>query len=53
MIVLIVVLVLIFGIGGGWYGHNQWGATNAYAGPGIGFGTIVIILLALYLLHVI
>jgi hypothetical protein len=53
MIVLIVVLVLLFGFGGGYWGHSRWGATNGFAGPEIGLGTILVILLVLYLLHVI
>ena len=53
MLFLIIVLVLIFGVGGGYWGHTQWGANNGYAGPGIGIGTVLVILLILYLLHVI
>ena len=53
MIIIIILVVLIFGLGGGYWGHSRWGETNSYAGPGIGIGTILIILLALYLLHVI
>jgi hypothetical protein len=52
-IILILVLVLLFAGGFGYWGHNQWGATNGYAGPGIGLGTILVILLVLYLFHVI
>jgi hypothetical protein len=52
-ILLIVVLVLLFGGGFGYWGHSRWGATNDLAGPGIGLGTILVILLVLYLLHVI
>jgi len=53
MILLVIVLVLVFGLGGGYWGHAQWGANNAYAGPGIGLGGIFLALLFLYLLHVI
>ena len=53
MIILVVILVLVFGGGFGWYGHNQWGANQPYAGPGIGLGAILVILLVLYLLHII
>ncbi len=49
MVLLIIVLVLLFGFGGGYWGHTQWGATNGFAGPGIGLGTILIILLICYL----
>ena len=52
-IILIILVVLIFGGGLGFWWHNQYGATNGYAGPGIGFGTILVILLVLFLLHVI
>jgi hypothetical protein len=47
LILLIVVLLLVFGGGGGYYAHNAWGG---YAGPGIGIGTILIILLVVFLL---
>jgi hypothetical protein len=52
-ILLIVVLVVVFGGFGGWYGHNQWGSSQPYAGPGFGIGTILILLLVLYMIHVI
>jgi TRAP-type C4-dicarboxylate transport system permease small subunit len=45
MIILIIIIVLVFGVGGGYLGHNRWGSTNQYAGPGIGIGTILVILL--------
>jgi hypothetical protein len=50
MILLIIILVLLFGGGFGYWGHNQYGG---YAGPGIGIGTVLAILLVLYLLHII
>ena len=53
MILLIVVVVLIFGLGGGYWGHTQYGASNTFAGPGIGIGTILVILLLLFLFHII
>lgn len=53
MILLIIVLVVFFGLGSGFWGHSQWGANNGYAGPGIGLGTILVLLLLLYLLHII
>jgi len=46
-IILIVVLVLLLGGGGGYYGHSRWGYGG---GAGIGLGTILLILLAAYLL---
>jgi hypothetical protein len=52
-ILLIVVLVVLFGGGLGFYGHRTWGSGQPYAGPGIGFGTILVLLLVLYLLHII
>jgi hypothetical protein len=39
MLFLIIVLVLLFGFGGGYYGHTRWGG---YGGPGLGLGTILI-----------
>jgi hypothetical protein len=53
LLLLIIVLLLIFGVGSGYWGHSQWGASNGLAGPGIGLGTILLILLILYLLRVI
>jgi hypothetical protein len=53
MIVLIIVLILLFGGGFGYWGHSQWGGSYGYAGPSIGIGTILVLLLVLYLLHVI
>jgi hypothetical protein len=51
-IVLIIVLILVFGCGFGYFGHRQWGANNGMAGPGIGIGTILLILLVCWLLGV-
>lgn len=49
MLLLIIVLVLLFGVGGGYYGHSRWGT-----GGGLGiFGTVVVIALVLYFLGVI
>jgi hypothetical protein len=53
MLILIILLVVIFGLGGGYWGHRTWGANNGFAGPGIGLGTMVVILLVLLLLGVI
>jgi hypothetical protein len=39
MLLLIIVLVLLFGVGGGYYGNSRWGM-----GGGIGiFGLVLII----------
>jgi len=45
MLLLIIVLVLVFGLGGGYYGNSRWGPSG---GAGIGVGTIVLILLIAY-----
>lgn len=50
MILLIILFIVIFGLGGGYWGHRQWGESNGYAGPGIGLGTILIILLVCWAL---
>jgi hypothetical protein len=31
MLLIIVVLVLVFGVGGGYYGHGRWGPVEAQA----------------------
>jgi hypothetical protein len=49
LIVLIVLLILLAG-GGGYYGHSRWGYAG---GAGIGLGTILVILITAYLLHMI
>jgi hypothetical protein len=28
MLVLIIILVLVFGLGGGYYGHSRWGPSG-------------------------
>lgn len=48
-IILIILVVLIFGGGFGYYGHRTWGESNGLAGPGIGLGTIVLILAVIWL----
>ena len=48
MILLIIVLILLFGFGGGFWGHHTYGG---FAGPGIGLGTVLIILLVFWLLR--
>ena len=47
MLILLIVLFLVFGLGGGYYGHSRWG----YAGSGgIGLGTILLCLLVFWML---
>jgi hypothetical protein len=47
MLILLIVLLLILGCSGGYYGHRRWG----YGGStGIGLGTILLIVLLVYLL---
>lgn len=53
MTILIILLVILFAGGFGYFGHRQWGEDNGFAGPGIGLGTILVIVLVLYLLHII
>ena len=47
MLILLIILLLVFGGGGGYYGHTRWGPGG---GAGIGLGTILMILLIVYLL---
>jgi hypothetical protein len=56
MILLIIVLILVFGCGGGWYGYNNgWGPPNRppgqgpWIGPGPWGGGIPLIILILIL----
>jgi hypothetical protein len=47
MLIILIILLLVFGAGGGYYGHSRWG----YGGSaGIGLGTILLIVLVVYLL---
>ncbi len=47
MLLLIIILILLFGGGFGYAGHvNNWPG----GGPGVGFGTIIVILLICWLL---
>jgi hypothetical protein len=47
MLIIVIILLLVLGGGGGYYGHSRWG----YGGSaGIGIGTILLIVLAAYLL---
>jgi hypothetical protein len=43
MLIVLIILLLLFG--GGLWGRDRWGS-----GPGIGLGTILIILLICYML---
>ena len=47
MLILIIVLLLLFGLGGGYYGHTRWGSRGS---TGIGLGTVLVIVLVCYLL---
>jgi hypothetical protein len=47
MWILIILLLLLLGGGGGYYGHSRWGYGG---GAGIGLGTILVILLVVYML---
>lgn len=47
MLMLIIILLLVFGLGGGYYGHTRWGPSG---GAGIGLGSILLILLIAYML---
>jgi hypothetical protein len=49
MLLVLIVLLLVFGVGGGYYGHSRWGSRG---GTGIGLGTILLILLIAYMLGV-
>jgi len=46
MIILLIFLLLVFGCGGGYWGHSRWGNQGGF---GIGIGTILLILLLFYL----
>ena len=47
MLIIIIVLLLLMGTGGGYYGHRRWG----YGGSaGVGLGTILLIVLVVYML---
>jgi hypothetical protein len=47
MLILLIILLILFAGGGGYYGHTRWGPSG---GAGIGLGTILIVLLVVYLL---
>jgi hypothetical protein len=40
-ILIILLLLLFFGLGGGYYAHSNYGG---YYGPGIGLGTILVVI---------
>ena len=46
MLIVIILLILILGGGGGYYGHTRWGPGG---GAGIGFSTILLVLLIAWL----
>ncbi len=49
MLILLIVVLLILGTRGGYYGHRRWG----YPGSGgIGCGTILLILIIIHFLRV-
>jgi len=45
MIILLILLLLVFGCGGGYFGYSRWGNQGGF---GIGLGTILLILLLFY-----
>jgi uncharacterized membrane protein len=46
---LFLVLLLVLGVTGGYYGHRRWGFGG---GASIGFGTILVVLLIAYIARV-
>jgi hypothetical protein len=48
--ILLILVLLFLGVASGYWGHNRWGNEAPWSGPGIGIGTILIILLLLWLL---
>jgi hypothetical protein len=46
-LIVLILLVLLLGGGGGYYGHSRWGAGG---GAGISLGTVLLIVLAVYVL---
>jgi hypothetical protein len=47
MLLLIIILLILFGGGGGYYGYGRWGYGVIAA---IGLGTVLLIILIVYLL---
>ena len=50
MLILIILLLLLLGGGGGYYGHSRWGYRG---GAGIGLGTVLLIVLVVYMLGIV
>ena len=49
VLMLYLVLLLVLGVTGGYYGHRRWGFGG---GASIGFGTILVVLLIAYIARV-
>jgi len=49
-LLLLVILLVVLAGGGGYYGHSRWGYRG---GTGIGLGTILLILVAAYVLGIV
>jgi len=50
VLILLIILLLVLGAGGGYYGHSRWGYGG---GADIGLGTILLIVLLVYMLGII
>ncbi len=46
MSILLIVLLAVLGVGSGYYGHRRWGFGR---GAGIGFGTLLVVLVLAYI----
>jgi len=46
MLILLIILILLLGGGGGYYGYGRWGYRG---GAGISLGTILLLVLIVYL----
>ena len=53
MLILIIVLILLFGVGGGWYGNGRWYGTSAQPGVSPGFNPMGIIWIILIIILII
>jgi len=49
MSILLIILLLVLGVGAGYYGHRRWGFGR---GTCFGFGTILLVLVAAYIARV-